>query len=68
MLRGRGVISEGFWADIVIFDRDEIIDKATYEDPHKFPEGIEYVLVNGEVVVDKGSHTGILAGKILRLN
>lgn len=66
-LKDRGLIKEGMWADIVIFDPVKVIDKATYQDPHQYPEGIEYVLVNGKVVVEKGNHTGILAGKVLQL-
>ena len=57
---------EGYWADMVIFDSGTVRDRATYQDPHRYSEGIEYVLVNGEVVVEKGEHTGILAGKVLR--
>lgn len=62
----RGIIRVGAWADITVFNPDKVIDKATYQDPHQYPEGIEYVLVNGEVVVERGEHTGILAGKVLR--
>jgi N-acyl-D-aspartate/D-glutamate deacylase len=65
-LRERGLIREGMFADIVIFDPLTITDKATYANPHQYPEGISYVLVNGEVVVEKGEHTGKLVGKILR--
>ncbi len=64
--RDRGIIREGAWADIVIFDPDEITDKATFTDPHQFPVGIEYVIVNGEVVVNRGKHTGKLPGRVLR--
>lgn len=64
--RGRGLVSIGFWADLVLFDPDRVIDKATYADPHRYPEGIPYVLVNGRVVVDSGAHTGALAGQVLR--
>lgn len=60
----RGLIREGTWADIVVFNPDKVIDKATYQDPHQHPEGIEHVLVNGEVVVERGEHTGILAGRV----
>ncbi len=52
---GRGIIKEGAYADITIFDPDRIIDKATYDDPFQYPEGIEYVIVNGRIVIDKGS-------------
>ncbi len=64
-LKDRGLIREGSWADIVVFDPIRVKDRATYEDPHQYPEGIKYVLVNGEVVIDKGEHTGVLARKIL---
>ena len=65
-LRDRGLLKEGFYADIVIFDPERIIDKATFTDPHQYPEGIEYVIVNGEIVVEKGEHTGAQAGMVLR--
>jgi len=67
-LKDRGMIREGMWADVVVFDPRRVVDKATYEDPHRYSEGIEYVLVNGEVVVDKGKHTGALPGKVLRFS
>jgi N-acyl-D-amino-acid deacylase len=44
------------------------MDKATYEDPHRYSEGIEYVLVNGEVVIDEREHTGALPGRVLRIS
>jgi N-acyl-D-amino-acid deacylase len=62
----RGLIREGMWADIVVFDFKHIADQATEEEPYLYPEGIEYVIVNGEVTVQKGEHTGVLAGQILR--
>lgn len=66
-LQNRGLIKEGMCADITVIDPDKVIDKATYSQPHQYPEGIEYVLVNGEVVIDRGEHTGALPGKVLRL-
>ena len=54
------------WADIVVFDPETVIDKATYEDPHNFPIGIPYVIVNGEVAVHDGRSTGELGGRTLR--
>jgi N-acyl-D-amino-acid deacylase len=42
-----------------------VIDKATFADPHQYPEGIAYVIVNGEIVLDKGEHTGALPGRVL---
>jgi len=65
-LYDRGLLRPGMIADITIFDADHVIDRATYEDPFRYPEGIEYVLVSGEVVLDRGQHTGALPGKALR--
>ncbi|MHA1408337.1 MAG: amidohydrolase family protein, partial [Candidatus Heimdallarchaeaceae archaeon] len=65
-LFNRGLIREGMWADIVVFDYENIYDRATYEDPHHFSEGIDYVLVNGELVVKEGKQTENLPGKVLR--
>jgi len=62
----RGLLREGFWADIVIFDPGKIKDKATYPDPHQYPEGITHVIVNGQIVVENGSLTGSRPGKVLR--
>ncbi len=62
----RGIIREGNWADIVVFNPDTVIDKATFLDPIQLPEGIEHVIVNGELVVEKGNHQLIKPGKILR--
>jgi len=66
-LRDRGMIREGTWADLVVFNPKTVIDKATYEDPHCYPQGIEYVLVNGEIVIEEREHTGALPGKALRI-
>ncbi len=62
-LEGRGEINEGMFADIVVFDPDRITDRATFEDPEVFPEGIPFVIVNGEVAVDHERVTGVLAGE-----
>jgi N-acyl-D-amino-acid deacylase len=61
----RGLIKEGYAADITIFDAGTVIDKATFEKPHAFAAGISYVLVNGVAVVRKGQHTGARPGEIL---
>ena len=65
-LQTKGVLRSGLDADIVIFDAGEIIDKATYDDPTQPPEGISYVIVNGEVTVQNGELTGAVAGEILK--
>ena len=65
-LNDRGIIKEGFWADIVVFDADTIEDKATYTDPHQYPEGIKCVLVNGQAVVDQGKLTEAKPGRALK--
>ena len=64
-LNDRGVIREGAWADLVLFDPQTITDKATYTDPHQYPEGIPYVIVNGMVVIDQYEHTSVLPGQVL---
>jgi N-acyl-D-amino-acid deacylase len=61
----RGLIREGLWADVVIFDYDKIQDRSTYEHPDVTPDGIDFVIVNGQVVIDHGKHTGSRPGKIL---
>ncbi len=65
-LRGKGVIAENHDADITIFDPDTVIDNATYEDPRRFSTGIEWVIVNGQVVVEKGKHTSAAPGRTIR--
>lgn len=66
-LKDRGLLREGFCADIVLFDPDDFADRATYADPHQFPSGARTsVLINGSVVVDNARHTGALPGKVLR--
>jgi N-acyl-D-amino-acid deacylase len=61
----RGLIREGMWADAVVFDYDKIQDRSTYEHPDVTPDGIDFVLVNGQVVIDHGKHTGARPGKVL---
>jgi N-acyl-D-aspartate/D-glutamate deacylase len=60
------MIKEGNWADVVVFDLDQLRDNATYEKPMEFPSGIDWVLVNGVVTVSGGMHTGAKAGRVLR--
>ena len=64
-IANRGLIREGMWADAVVFDYDKIQDRATYENPDVPTDGIDYVLVNGAVVVDHGKHTGARPGKVI---
>jgi N-acyl-D-aspartate/D-glutamate deacylase len=64
-LADRGMIKQGLWADVTIFDLDQLQDRSTYDDPMAFPTGIEYVLVNGVVTIDHDKHTGAKAGRVL---
>jgi N-acyl-D-amino-acid deacylase len=66
-LKDRGLLREGFCADVVLFDPDDFTDCATYADPHQFPSGARTtVIVNGTLVVENAAHTGALPGKVLR--
>ena len=62
----RGMLKEGYFADIVIFDPDTVQDHATYEKPHQYSTGIQHVLVNGVAVVKDGEHTGATPGRVVR--
>jgi len=64
-LRDRGVLRTGARADLVVFDARRVADRATYEDPHRYPDGIEHVIVNGRFVIKHGEHTGSLPGRVL---
>ena len=64
-VKGRGRLEAGKFADVTIFDQGRVIDRATFENPHQFPAGIPYVIVNGVVVIDNEQHTGALAGRVL---
>ena len=65
-IRDRGLLREGFFADLVIFDSETVIDRATFEKPHQYSSGIEYVLVNGKIAVDQGAITEERPGRVLR--
>lgn len=65
-LTGRGRIAVDYFADLVVFEPDKVIDRATFTEPHQYAAGIPYVIVNGQVAVSEGEHTGVLAGKILK--
>ena len=64
-LTNKGVLRPGADADIVVFDPETVIDKATFQQARQYPDGIAYVLVNGQVSVDDGSFTGVTAGRVL---
>lgn len=65
-LRNRGLLREGMAADIVVFDETRVADLATFQQPHAYSQGFNYVIVNGQMVVDEGKHTKTLPGKGLR--
>ena len=65
-LTDRGVLKQGMWADVVVFDPAAITDKATFENPNQLSVGMDYVLVNGVPVIDGAKMTGALPGKVLR--
>jgi N-acyl-D-aspartate/D-glutamate deacylase len=65
-LKDRGLLREGFAADIVIFDETTVADKATFEQPHQFSVGFDVILVNGVVTAENGKHTGARNGQALR--
>jgi N-acyl-D-aspartate/D-glutamate deacylase len=65
-LRDRGLVRAGLFADLVLFDAARVIDRSTYTRPFAYSEGIEWVIVNGKVVLEKGKHTGARPGRGLR--
>jgi N-acyl-D-amino-acid deacylase len=62
----RGILRPGLMADVTVFDAAHIIDNATYEMPHQYATGVEYVIVNGQIVLDHNRHTGARPGTILK--
>jgi N-acyl-D-aspartate/D-glutamate deacylase len=65
-LRDRGLLRAGNFADVTVFDPEGIVDRATYLDPFQYSAGIELVIVNGQVVLERGKHTGARPGRALR--
>ena len=65
-LRERGQVRAGWYADLVVFDPETVSDRATFEDPHQYPVGIEYVLVNGRIAVDGGEFLDVRSGSVLK--
>lgn len=64
-LEGRGVLKEGMFADVVIFDFKNVRDNATFKDPHQYSQGFEHIIINGSLVLENGKHNGSLPGMIL---
>ncbi|HEV2068088.1 MAG TPA: amidohydrolase family protein, partial [Thermomicrobiales bacterium] len=62
-IRDRGLLRDGMYADVIVFDPETVTDNATYTDPHKLSTGIRDVFVNGTAVLHDGTHTGALPGK-----
>jgi N-acyl-D-amino-acid deacylase len=67
-IRNRGQIRPGYYADLTVFDPETITDRATFSNPHQYPTGIHFVVVNGTVVLEGEEHTGALPGRVLRKN
>ena len=67
-LRDRGMVLPGYSADLVLFDRERVRDRATYDDPHQYSEGFVHVLVNGVSVIENGKRTATRPGQVLRAN
>ncbi|MEX2363475.1 MAG: amidohydrolase family protein, partial [Balneolaceae bacterium] len=65
-IRNRGLLRTGYFADIVIFDPQEVGDKATFEEPHQYSVGVRDVFVNGTQVLNQGEHTGEMPGQAVR--
>ena len=65
-LRDRGLIREGMAADLVVFDENTVVDKSTFDKPHAYSSGFAYVIVNGDITLERGRHTGARSGKILK--
>jgi N-acyl-D-amino-acid deacylase len=64
-MAARGLLAAGMAVDITILDSQTVIDKATFENPSQYPEGIPYVIVNGVIVIDNGRHSGAKPGRVL---
>ena len=65
-IKKRGLLKKGNYADLAIFDAAKIADKATFENPHQFAEGMVHVIVNGEQVLKDGNHTGATPGRFVK--
>lgn len=65
-VRDRGLLRDGFRADVVVFDPETVASNATYDEPRRYPSGIDHVIVNGTLVIERGEHTGALPGRVIR--
>ena len=65
-IRDRGLVRESMIADLVLFDAEKVVDRATYTEPFQYNQGVEYVIVGGQIVLDRGRHTGAKPGRVLR--
>jgi N-acyl-D-amino-acid deacylase len=65
-IRDRGMLREGMFADVVVFDPNTIIDRATFERPHQLSVGVQHVFVNGTAVLSGGRHTGATPGRVVK--
>jgi len=65
-IKQRGIIRKGYYADITIFNPETVIDNATFADPHQYPTGIDYVIINGKLTIARGDHTNTFAGRVLK--
>ena len=65
-LQDRGILRDGMKADVVVFNPDTVEAKSTFDNPKQYPVGIDYVIVNGKLVIDNGNHTGALPGRALK--
>jgi N-acyl-D-amino-acid deacylase len=65
-IKRRGLLTPGYHADIVVFDPDEVIDHATFDEPHQYATGVVHVFVNGTQVLRDGEHTGATPGRVVR--
>jgi N-acyl-D-amino-acid deacylase len=65
-LKNRGSLKVGSYADVVVFDPNQIKDMATFEKPHQYATGVEHVFVNGVQVINQGEHTGAMPGRCIR--
>jgi N-acyl-D-amino-acid deacylase len=65
-LHNRGLLQEGYAADMVIIDENTVSDVSTFQKPHQFSVGLPFVIVNGKLVIDNGVHTGVRSGEAIR--